>query len=139
MNQIPEEFDWVNARERCTPLDVLHDLEVKVEKDVEKRNALLSESEKQYEVKFKFSSDLNQFFVEVERSTERVERVRFRPLVDGIEVTYLESETSFIGTLTLSNDGQCRLQVGDIEYNFWQFRKAALEQVFFSLVKEHGR
>ena len=33
-----------------------------------------------------------------------------------------------------SNDGQCRIKVGEIEYNFWQFRKLTLEDVFFTNV-----
>jgi hypothetical protein len=33
--------------------------------------------------------------------------------------------------LTLSDDGNCHLRVGETEYTFWQFRKLALHDLFF--------
>jgi hypothetical protein len=38
------------------------------------------------------------------------------------------------GKLTLSNDGDCKLKVGDTEYSLWQFRKLTLEDVLFTSV-----
>ena len=37
-------------------------------------------------------------------------------------------------TLTLSDDGHCRLKVNNQEKEFWQFRRMALEALFFDSV-----
>jgi hypothetical protein len=46
MNQTDPNFDWVTARAKCSPTDVLHHLESQIEKDISTRNELLTDSEK---------------------------------------------------------------------------------------------
>jgi hypothetical protein len=41
-------------------------------------------------------------------------------------------KTILEGTLSLSDETECRLKVGDKELTFWQFRKRALENLFFN-------
>ena len=38
------------------------------------------------------------------------------------------------GILTLADDGECKFRVGNAEYDFWQFRKLALEDILFTSV-----
>jgi hypothetical protein len=53
----------------------------------------------------------------------------------GVEVRDSESNSLIHeGILTLSNDGHCRLKVGDVEYDLWQFRKLSLENVLFTSI-----
>lgn len=37
-------------------------------------------------------------------------------------------------SLTFNNDGECRLKIAGVEYDFWQFRRTALEELFFEVV-----
>ena len=40
----------------------------------------------------------------------------------------------FRATLTINNEGICKLKIGDEEYTNWQVRKKALEKCFFELL-----
>jgi hypothetical protein len=42
-------------------------------------------------------------------------------------------DVQFTGTVTLNNDCQCRLAVGNDELDEWQVLKRALEKLFFAL------
>jgi hypothetical protein len=71
MNQTDPNFDWVTARAKCSPTDVLLQLESKTEEDINKRNDLLTDSERRYRVSFRFQRDLNHFSVWTFRDSER--------------------------------------------------------------------
>ena len=133
MNQVDPNFDWVTERAKCSPTDVLLQLESQAEEDIKKRNDLLTDSEKKYRVRFHFQRDRNQFSVWVLRDSERLGHASFQAAPDGIKVTYIDPQPELIGTLTLSKDGECKLKVNGEEYNFWQFRKLALEPLLFTL------
>jgi hypothetical protein len=136
MNQTDPNFDWITARAKCSPTDVLCQLESQTEEDIKKRNDLLTDLEKKYRVRFHFQRDLNQFSVWAMRDSERLGYAGFRADPEGIRVTYVDPHPDLVGTLTLSNDGECRLKVKDDEYTFWQFRKLALEPLLFTLTKD---
>jgi len=134
MNQTDPNFDWVTARAKCSPSEVFARLESQVEDDIRKRNEVLTESEQRQGVKFHFQRDRNQFSVWTLHDKERVGYAAFQIIADGIKVIYLDPLPSLVGTLTLSNDGECRLKVNGDEYAFWQFRKLALEPILFTVV-----
>jgi hypothetical protein len=136
MNQTDPNFDWVTARAKCSPNDVLLQLESQTEEDIKKRNDLLTDSEKKYRVRFHFQRELNHFSVWTLRDSERLGYASFRADPEGIRVTYVDPHPELIGTLTLSNDGECKLKVNDDEYSFWQFRKLTLEPLLFTLTKD---
>ena len=136
MNQINPDFDWVTERAKCSPKSILLKLESQIEEDIKKRNAVLSDSEKMYRVRFHFQRDLNQFSVWTLRDQERLGFAAFRSSPEGITVTYVDPQPELVGILTLSNEGECKLKVKDIEYAFWQFRKLALEPLLFTLTKD---
>jgi hypothetical protein len=135
MNQADPNFDWITARAKCSPTDVLLQLESQTEEDIKKRNELSTDSEKKYGVRFHFQRDLNQFSVWTLRDSERLGYASFQAAPEGIRVIYIDPQPELIGTLTLSNDGECKLRVNDDEYTFWQFRKLALEPLLFTLTK----
>jgi hypothetical protein len=41
----------------------------------------------------------------------------------------------FRASITLTNGGQCKLRVGEEELEQWQFRRMALEKLFFQPIK----
>jgi hypothetical protein len=132
----PENFDWVSARAKCSPVEAFTHLESQVEEDINKRTALMSDSEKKYRIRFHFQREQNQFSVWVVRDEERIGYAVFKSIQDGISVSYWGAP-DLIGILTLSDDGECRLKVKDVgELSFWQFRKRALEPLLFTLTKD---
>ena len=56
--------------------------------------------------------------------------VVFELVDEGIRVRD-DQKVSFIATATISNERICKLKVDDQEYEFWQVRKMALENLFF--------
>jgi hypothetical protein len=46
-----------------------------------------------------------------------------------------EREIIFTATITFTNQGRCKIKVGDQELEQWQVLKMALEDLFFSPVK----
>jgi hypothetical protein len=86
MNQTDPDFDWITARAKCSPTDVLLQLESQTEEDIKKRNDLLTDSEKKYHVRFHIQRDLNQFSVWTLRDSERLGYAIFRADREGIRV-----------------------------------------------------
>jgi hypothetical protein len=121
--------DWVNVRAKCTPAAVFRKLLVECRSDVEKRSALLSDEEKQYAVTFTFFEDENVFVVSRSTFSDVQARVTFTLRDYGIEARCGQKKEE--ATLTLSNEGECKLLVNGNELNGWQFRKMMLEGVLF--------
>ncbi len=131
----PNNFDWVSAHAACSVSKVFHQLQLEIRTDIETRNRLSTENEKS-KYFYTCASNGNSLSVFIESQSVEVEGigVRFTRTPKGIDAYSLAERLLFSGTVTLSNDGQCRIKVGEIEYNFWQFRKLTLEDVFFTNV-----
>jgi hypothetical protein len=130
---LPDNFDWISARSICTPAQVMQRLRLQIEDDVEKRKALMTPNEK---AKCDFSTTYEGRKLTVMVEGEQLwGGVTFSLLPTGIAVHDMKSEDLlYEAKLTLSNDGDCKLKVGDTEYNLWQFRKLTLEDVLFTSV-----
>ncbi len=102
-------------------------------KDVEKRSSLMGSREKE-NYRFKTGEQDWLFWVAVEGYG--VDKgVSFHRSAVGIEVrNTANSQPILEGKLTLGDDGECKLKVGDIVYSFWQFRRLALEDILFTSV-----
>ena len=51
---------------------------------------------------------------------------------DAIEVRDKEQKTLFTSTVGLNNEARCIIKVNNQEYELWQFRKLALENLLFT-------
>ncbi len=134
MNQtLPEDFDWISARADCSPTQAFMKLRVQIQDDLTKRVAGMSDQEKS-KYSFKIVNQDWEFWVSVEGPY--IEKgITFRRTSAGINVHDASSDKLlFQGILTLSNDGRCKFKVEDAEYDFWQFRKLALEDILFTSV-----
>ena len=143
MNQNDPSFDWVTERSKCSASEVYRCLALQIERDVKTRNGLLSGKEQQHEVNFTFSGSFDSPSLTVAAGTggrhlgqRHLDHAIFTKIPGGIAVEYADSK-KLSGLLTLSQDGECRLKVNDVEYSFWQFRKLALEPIFFDAVREY--
>lgn len=129
------DFGWVSARAECSVSLMFQRLRMQVEADVLRRNEIRTVNEKE-KYAFRFASENGVFTVSVDGQCIETEiGVGFRRTLTGVEVyTPSDNKLLFKADVTLSNDGECRMKVGEVEYNYWQFRKKALEDVFFTKV-----
>jgi hypothetical protein len=132
-------FEWVVARAKCSASEVYSDFALQIKHD----NNVLAGKERKHEISFSFGGGYEQtsLIVAVQRGGQLLEEKRlahaiFTKIPEDIAVEYSD-EKKLAGVLTLSLDGECRLRVDGMEYNFWQFRKLALESIFFDAVKEY--
>ena len=135
MNQkLPENFNWVSVRAECSPTAAFLKLRSQVEEDVNDRIKLMPEAElPRYSFTFR-SEEAWKFWVLV-RVPGLDKGVLFIRSPHGIEVRDVSTDRlMYDGHLTLANDGECKLKVGESEYSFWQFRKLALEDILFTSV-----
>jgi hypothetical protein len=134
-NPAASDFDWVSARASCSALLMFQRLRMQVQADAVKRNEIRTANEKEKYL-FRFVSEDGVFVVSVDGQCLETEiGVGFRRTPTGIEVfTPADNKPLFKADVTLSNDGECRMKIGEMEYNCWQFRKKALEDVFFAKV-----
>lgn len=143
MNQNDPKFDWVTERAKCSASEVYRCLALQIECDVKARSGILSGKEREHEVTFVFDGGSRSTSLFVAAQTgghilgeKRLAHVIFTKIPEGIGVEYSDGK-KLAGLLTPSQDGECRLKVDGVEYNFWQFRKLALEPIFFDAVKEY--
>ena len=125
MASLPSNFDWVKARAECSVNVVFKSICVGIENDVAARNALPGVGSP---FVAKYEGDELIVFKNIQRSPF----FTFRQTENGIEV--INGHTKAVrlsASLTLNDDGECRLKIGDKECEFWQFRRRALEELFF--------
>jgi hypothetical protein len=125
------DFDWVNALSLCSLTSIFEKLKVGVSKDVKTRNDLRkAEDRDRYE--FEFHPDDTQFTVSLDGPGIARSSVVFIlesgcvRVQDGKGTPTIKS-----AVLTLGDDRRCRLRIEGMEKELWQFRRMALENLFF--------
>jgi hypothetical protein len=124
------DFDWVSARCKCSPHEVFEKLKLQAEADVNKREATLTQPERQ-RCAFSFVPDRNRFSVLV-KGHQLHNSITVGMTDTGIVVHNDEGHTLFSADVTINDEGLCKLKVDGEEKELWQVRKMALEQLFFS-------
>jgi hypothetical protein len=120
-------FDWVTERANCSTQKVFRALELGVKADADKRNAFRKDGEPKWET----ASSVERFSVfRAGGDAWPAHVIEFALEGDRIAV-YSDSADIFGARITINNKGQCRLRVNDQELEEWQFRKKALEDLFF--------
>jgi len=128
------EFDWVNACANCSIGLLFEQLNAQVEKDIDARQALSKGPPYSYGFRFRLENNTIIALIEGHRLHESV---TFRLSGNAIEVMGRDSQLLFSGTAVLNNDGECRLRVNGEELELWQFRKKALEDLFFTVPADY--
>jgi hypothetical protein len=119
-----ENFDWVRARLGCSPEKVFHSLKLEVEDDVKSRN-LAAATKREFHVVTHPGR-----FVVLMKGVDGAS-ITFEQTELGIDVKNEKDSVFIRGTLTINNSKECRLKFNGQEYESWQFRKLALEELFF--------
>jgi hypothetical protein len=124
----PDDFDWVSARDNCSAAVLFEKLRNLIAADVETRNKLRRKDEPF----FKFETiNANRYTVVAENQLLHThDSVSF--VLKGGEISAVGTEKDvFTSTVTLCDDGECRLKIGSKSYDLWQIRRMALEGLFF--------
>jgi hypothetical protein len=120
---VPDELDWVIVRKDCTLASVFEKVVGGIKKDLEQINSSTQSN--------KFQISRNGAYVSVyEERDGRAGR--------NVAITCTENciraecgETKLEATLMVNDEGKCCLKVDGKERKVWQFRKDALESLFF--------
>jgi hypothetical protein len=136
-NPIPINLDWVKARAECSIHLVFKELELGVREDVEKAQSLVRPHET---IRFSVAKGNSSRFaaMRVDDPIASISQSVYF-VCKGNEIhVYEESkageELRMTATLTLTNEGHCKLKVGNEELYQWQFRMMALEGLFFRTI-----
>src|ERR1039457_4634782 len=108
-----DDFDWVKARLACSPKMIFKELEYGVGHDIEIIKAERPGSAEEFQV-IPAADGKMQFAVVRHRHGGRSETVEFSLAGEKITVKNpLTHAVSFTASLTLNNDGECRLKVNN--------------------------
>lgn len=124
------EFNWVKVRAECSAEAVFQRLRLSLEVDARSRTDMLLKENAPYG--FTTISQGASVSVFIQGGITEPRSIVFTQTADGISVRDGNDKAMMEATLTLNNDGDCRLKVDGKELELWQFRKLALEDFFFS-------
>jgi hypothetical protein len=137
-NKVPRELNWVEVRSACTVAKVFNALRNEIAEDVEAANQVLSIPEtSRYQVDV--HSDGSTIYVGRPNMLSRA-RVIIGVSNGRIAVNEEWSGTKWSASIGLNDEGRCTLRLCDekgeptaLEMEHWQFRKKALESLFFGV------
>lgn len=128
MSTIPQELNWTKLRAECSASVMFKNLQLGIENDIATFNSIPMRDPHEG-----FSSSLTpdgSVFIVTRR--ERVgPRVVFFIKGDEIEIRDEASSKTYIASVTLNDEGRCKLKIEDRELELWQVRRLALESLFF--------
>ena len=128
MSTIPTELNWVEKRAACTSDLIFLQLVNGIKEDVKARNITGSSANLVAEL----TSDKRVLIVGETGTWARKEQVKVFSLEGKIEVRDEIKNTKFFAEVFLNNEGHCKLRLEDsTELEQWQFRRMALEGLFF--------
>lgn len=120
-------FNWVTERSNCSVPNVFATLRRQIEQDVKTRNALRPESAV-YE--FSMLASGNEFLIVLTAGEQRW-TVLFVLHDHSIVVKDTQGEAVFEITVEFNEAGECKLKAKDEQWEFWQVRRMALEELMF--------
>jgi hypothetical protein len=127
MNDKETTVDWVSRRSECSITAVFLSLKAAIERDVEVRNKISKETSKHYCFGFKDNGDSFNVFTEAAKNTKILD---FK-LTDHYITVGSNGNVTLKAGITLDSECECKLVVDGQEVYDWQFRKMALEALFF--------
>jgi hypothetical protein len=129
MTEIPQELDWVEQRAACSAEQIFKELQMGIENDVSSMNAVDPDNE---HFVAQLTSDGKVLIVANDGPWSKG-RVKLFAVAGKIEVRDEIAQTEWSAKVVFSDDGRCRLRLVEDgrELEQWQFRKKALEGLFF--------
>jgi len=136
-NRKPPDFNWVEARERCSLKEVFEGLRLGIREDVETRNtnrALPQDAFEQTSLKIVERGYVVRVFWDDTFGSFKDVFVQFSLKPQSIIVETNEG-TVYEATIGLNENGDCKLKLNGKEYDPWQLRMLALEKFMFNVPK----
>jgi len=125
------DFDWVTALYACTPAKVFEQLRLDVQKDVETRNKLRPKG-----ANYEFHLvERGETFTVISVNNYGDGKAEFTLTETGITIKDSLGRT-FEACLTLNDKGECITKIEGKEYELWQLRKLALEDLFANRARQ---
>lgn len=121
------DFDWVTARADCSLVAAFIRLEKSIREDTDTANQRFKD--RKFRVTIQDSSSFS-----VYEEVQPPRHITFKLSESQIAVVKRcdgREDIQFSATLTINKDKQCRFLIGSEELEEWQFRKKALEPLFF--------
>jgi hypothetical protein len=128
--KLMDDFNWVEARCECSPGQIFEKLKSQVQSDVAEREASLTQVQKA-RYRFSFIPGGNAFHVSVDGEGNIHSTVKFGITDTGVVVFNDQGKIMFGADVTISDKGECKLEVDGEEKELWQVRKMALEKLLF--------
>ena len=130
MPDTPSQFDWVTARSKCSLQVVFKELHDGVQNDVATANAVASRNG---QIRFAVTTLQQRRFSVVREDGQIPESVEFSLERTGIIlVRYTEQDKTLQAGISFNPDGSCMITLDGKELYQWQFRRMALERLFFA-------
>lgn len=123
----PSNWDWVTAREKCSIVKMFELLGLEASSNVEVMNSLLADRGSNL---WEFVTTNAAFSVSRREFTGLV-GVRFALRGNQIHAEGQGVKVSLMASLTLNDEGECRLLVGAEQLDRWQFLRRSLEPLLF--------
>lgn len=124
---VPRMENWVKLRHLCSPLEMFLQLKEGAKEDVETREKLVKDQDKGT-VAFRIMSHNGKGFSVIREGHQISDWVEFTWEASGISVRNKDDKVVQKATLTLTDEGECKLRVSTgEELTCWQFRKRMLE------------
>ena len=130
-SRLPSDWDWVTERHACSVRKFFERLRVGAESNVKTRKALRLELVDRGPIEFVSAGDT--FSVTRTMSPEGP-YLTVRVILAGQKIRFEVNggDIAFEGALTLTDKGECRLNVNGADLDVWQVLKRALEPIFFA-------
>jgi hypothetical protein len=131
MEDTPKELDWVSERAKCKIAAAFTDLLLAVKKDVDQYNAI-SNLTTNYQISMK--EDPSGYGFTVSRNSNFVKTVIFIRTASSIDIAtgYPSGNRTLTAIPMLTESGRCKFEVDGKQFEQWQLRRQALEEVFFA-------
>jgi hypothetical protein len=125
---IPD-IDWVSKRAECCLTSVFLTLKAGAERDVKTRNNTICREDRGERRGFGFKDNGESFSIFTEAAP--VTKILDFKLLDHHITVNSEGSVILKAGITLNNQCECKLVADGEELYDWQFRKMALEKLFF--------
>jgi hypothetical protein len=134
MDEIVNPASWVKDRANCSIGVVFEELKREVQADVADREALRPKTEVHGHYCFKFTSGDRSFAAFVDGALMNHKAVLFSLNNSHISIEKKngDRQETIKASVTLNDKARCVLRIGEKEYEHWQIRKMALDDLFFS-------
>jgi hypothetical protein len=127
MSTVPQELNWVEKRAACNLAEVFHQLCMEIRNDIIAINSI-----KIKELYFKLETLRDGTIVIGQPNRAQMLTVSFSVVDQQIKVLDQATPSQWSVRIGLNNEGRCVLKLEDgSEMETWQFRKKALENLFF--------